>query len=609
MRRLSALATVLLVVGVLAPMLLGAASADDGAEAGSTAATAPLNLQTPPDPVERSEATAEGDLHQRIKFDLTPRERGSVRVSVTYDPGPDVSRFIIGGFPTSDVERIDGFEVEGRDNGWAYEWDGTTDDPTVTYVVGNSTRPGWGQDAVDVGEWALVKPRIPATAFRSLSSSSWVYSYRDGNDRITMETSGSTDYHLGGRYLFIGDHELQRRSSNGLTVEAVVPAAADLGTPVSESLQWVFRGSGLDVGGRDDTVTVFYAPVPLAQQGLSDGDAAFWVGASLTGSVFTHEYVHTRQDYTPASSMEWFDEASADYYEYRVWMESDRGSFTGFRAVMNRSVDGVVLTDPATYDAYNVGDYVEGRRLLVALDYRIREATDGRRTLDDVFRRVNDREEDLTHEAFGDIVSDVAGEDLRPWLDRYAATDRSPPVPDDPYAFAADDADTDGDGLTTTAERTHGTDPFAADSDRDGLDDGREVDLGIDPTAADTDDDGLTDDDEVSNGTDPTVADTDGDGIDDATELDRDTDPTDPESPATTTTDAADETTTSDDGPDETTSEDAGDEATDASETTEDGGEEPTDDGGLPAPGPLGTMVIVSLVVGGALARRRERTG
>jgi hypothetical protein len=69
---------------------------------------------------------------------------------------------------------------------------------------------------------------------------------------------------------------------------------------------------------------------------------------------------------------------------------------------------------------------------------------------------------------------------------------------------ACSTADSDGDLLTDTLERTWGTDPRDPDSDADGLDDGAEVHFHLtDPTKADSDDDEALDGWEVSVGLDP----------------------------------------------------------------------------------------------------------
>ena len=85
--------------------------------------------------------------------------------------------------------------------------------------------------------------------------------------------------------------------------------------------------------------------------------------------------------------------------------------------------------------------------------------------------------------------------------------------------------DTDGDGLSDSAEIELGTDPFDmdGDTDNDGLDDFQEVSLGTDPRDPDSDGDTLTDKEEVEGYfgwyLDPTEADSNKDGLSDAQEL------------------------------------------------------------------------------------------
>ena len=92
--------------------------------------------------------------------------------------------------------------------------------------------------------------------------------------------------------------------------------------------------------------------------------------------------------------------------------------------------------------------------------------------------------------------------------------------------------DTDGDGLSDTAERRHHrSDPLAPDTDGDGLRDGKEVNVGTRPDRADTDDDGVNDSVELAAGLRPTTpdgdSDADGDGLPAARELELGTSPTD----------------------------------------------------------------------------------
>lgn len=103
--------------------------------------------------------------------------------------------------------------------------------------------------------------------------------------------------------------------------------------------------------------------------------------------------------------------------------------------------------------------------------------------------------------------------------------------------------DSDRDGLSDTAERAAGLDPFddgspgdgLVDPDRDGLASGVESSVGSDPFNADSDGDGVGDGVEFYAGSDPTDAasrpsDRDGDGVPDSVEEDAGTDPDDSDS-------------------------------------------------------------------------------
>jgi lipoprotein-anchoring transpeptidase ErfK/SrfK len=97
-----------------------------------------------------------------------------------------------------------------------------------------------------------------------------------------------------------------------------------------------------------------------------------------------------------------------------------------------------------------------------------------------------------------------------------------------PVAAAEPSTDTDGDGLSDTAELTvYHTNPNLADADGDGYADGLEIQNGYSPRhgggkkllEVDSDSDGVNDSWEITLGTDLTKADTDGDGYKDGVEV------------------------------------------------------------------------------------------
>lgn len=66
-----------------------------------------------------------------------------------------------------------------------------------------------------------------------------------------------------------------------------------------------------------------------------------------------------------------------------------------------------------------------------------------------------------------------------------------------------DNADTDGDGLINSWEKSYGSDPSKPDSDSDGVSDSMEHETGTHPARADSDGDGASDGEELRAGTDP----------------------------------------------------------------------------------------------------------
>ena len=111
----------------------------------------------------------------------------------------------------------------------------------------------------------------------------------------------------------------------------------------------------------------------------------------------------------------------------------------------------------------------------------------------------------------------------------------------DQNGCAADQRDSDNDGLTDEEEENLGTDPNNADTDGDGLSDGEESTLGTNPNNADTDGDGLSDGEESTLGTDPNNADTDGDGLSDGEESTSGTNPNDADTDGDGVNDTADD--------------------------------------------------------------------
>jgi len=234
----------------------------------------------------------------------------------------------------------------------------------------------------------------------------------------------------GDRFALVGEQTSLTRSAAGQRIRLVKPSGTDLRPADEEVLSALATASGhLQVGDRDDEVLVMALPEPARAGGESfPARDESWVNAAEPlndpNSVWLHEYVHTRQSFQLSSEMEWFREASAEYYGARLAYEQNRIS----RSEMHAHLDGegrtASLTDQSTWDDRRV-PYTKGARVLALLDRRIRAETDGDRTLQDVFRRMNDHEGQVTYATFKTMVTEVVGHSMDAWLDRYVAGDRA----------------------------------------------------------------------------------------------------------------------------------------------------------------------------------------
>ncbi|PSQ05316.1 hypothetical protein BRC92_02515 [Halobacteriales archaeon QS_4_69_31] len=441
-------------------------------------------------------------VRQRVTYRLMPNESGVIGMTVSYRADADVSTIIAYQYPHATVVESTGFtrQPNGR---WL--WNGTTPEPSLTYRVRvNRSGPTFeGYGWVDTGSWALANPRT-AFAYYNSTASDWAYSWDRGAE-VDRRTSVAGAGYAGPAVVYLGPHETYNATLGETRLRVVSPAAANDSARSRAVAALSNASSRLRVGGRTNAVTLFLAPDPIRSGGLTldgAGDTKdVWVSASAPvappENVWIHEYVHTRQSFTLGPRMRWFSEASASYYAGLLSVRQGldgRDGFERFRAYLNTTADETVLTNESTWSTQYT-PYRHGARTLAAMDARIRDQTDDNRTLQTVFRRLNAHDGVVTFDDFAAVVGNVTGTDWTPWLDAHVAGTDDVSVPDTPYAYTTvrSGSDADGDGLTDSAERAHGTHPFARDTDSDGVPDGREVERGSDPTSPDTDDDGLPD--------------------------------------------------------------------------------------------------------------------
>ena len=433
--RLAVLFVALVVGGGAA---LGVAAADGTADATVPAhATQPANA-TDADSrarIDPGHRTSHDSIVVTQVYRLTPDRPGAVDVEWHFEIPDRVSDVRTRLPPAATNVRSAEFSRTEND---VYEWSGDTSTASITFTVeANESVERTGPEAddgrygfVDAGEWALIRRQPIANPG---------YTHPRGRDPgVTIQNRTASEGVVGSGMVFLGAHRVHERSAHGQTFRLLVPGAATLAADRTAILDSVADASDrLRVGDRDGTVLMIAAPtnVPWGVRGRQLGDRDFYVLADerldTPDNVWLHEYVHTRQDVDRTKATRWFSEGSAEYYAALLALEQDHVDFEPFRDQLQRGtrrqLDDVRLVDPGTWRP-NDGDYLKGALVAGEIDRRVRTATDGGATLQDLFRRMNGADSPVEQADFLRYVERVGGEGVVDRARRFTETTARPEV-------------------------------------------------------------------------------------------------------------------------------------------------------------------------------------
>ncbi|WP_226012013.1 glycyl aminopeptidase [Halomicrobium salinisoli] len=366
-----------------------------------------------------SDALAQGDdeIVATQTFALTPERPGEVTVELTYSVPDRVVRLNTTVPENATVVETEAFE---RDEGRRYAWTGDGDGASITYRYGvNQTVEASGPGTAS-GNYVYAGTREWAMFARPSMPTNWTYRQSEplGLERRTRAAgSGVASEWL----VYLGEHEEYVRDANGQRFRLIVPAAAELSADreaVFDSL--ATASDDFRVGDRDEEVFVVAAPtgrVEWGVRGAQTGDADMWVRdaqrVDTADNVWIHEYVHTRLRLRSTRETVWLSEGAATYYGALLSLEQGLIGFDGFAAVLadgeRAAYDEVVLSNTSTWVKY--ANYERGALIAGRLDLAIRRATDGERSLQDVFRRINARDGRLTQADMLATLEAVGGDE------------------------------------------------------------------------------------------------------------------------------------------------------------------------------------------------------
>ncbi|WP_336359115.1 hypothetical protein [Haladaptatus sp. ZSTT2] len=333
-----------------------------------------------------------------------------------------------------DVVGVSGLTETNTGERRVYRWDGSSAVTTLTleYTVTNSHAVSGGPEYTKTDDWVLGPVPGLEVTWQEDGEEHTLRPFEQRDAGVTIATDGPGV--VGKRYALLGPYDQYQRTTGDETVRLVIPRGAETAADPTHILDAVSESSAsLDIGQPRGTVLLFALPDPARRGGESFlRMRELWVHADsrldTPNNVWLHEYVHTRQTFTLAPEMQWLREASAEYYGARLAEKQGLVSEHEAQQFVTKSgYEDAVLAEPASWDDRAV-PYTKGMRTLAALDERIQTATDGERSLADVFTRLNEYDGTVTYEVFEQTVESVAGESMDEWLWNHVY-EREPPKP------------------------------------------------------------------------------------------------------------------------------------------------------------------------------------
>ena len=414
-------------------VLLLVASPLVGAMAVDASAATP---RTDDAPSTQSRSGVGGTSHAglSVQYELEPVDAadGRVRVRAQFRLSESVSRVAIAVPDGASVASVAGFDAAG--DGYDYRWDGQGD-PSLTYVVDATRFANGGLESISTQEWSFIYEEAVDLAVLDW----WYYGEQPGSSR-TLALADGVEGWAGDDVAIVGPVTVTEETRDGHTYRVVRPDRADDARPTDEVLDLLSAAdASFPVGDRGESTTVVLPPAAIRSGGLATvrrgPDRELWAHGST--AVFAHELVHVRQSFRLADgpegpSMHWLLEGMAEYQAAVVELRAGRLSADRFseRVTTDANADAV-LADRSTWASSEV-PYDKGERVIAALDAEIRIATDGERSIVDVWRLLNAHDGTVSYADFVAVVEAVAGTEMTDWLDRYVRTDAAPSVPDDP---------------------------------------------------------------------------------------------------------------------------------------------------------------------------------
>jgi hypothetical protein len=377
------------------------------------AASAPGETSARIEPVDQPRCVSEDPQDHKREANITAtveQAPGERAVTITYDlskAGADTIQLEFLGAGIQ-VLNTSGFTNEFANR---YESDGRTR-PSLTYSYPN-TEQGYnmtGRQYAAGDEWANAPH--PDTVLYKVN--------------YTVLPSGVVDYNpLAKHTVYIGNLTQTTTELGCQTIALYTSPGLGVNSErVLTSLQKSVKRFA--PGKRYQTVRVVISPWNMkGKYGFARGNYAVVSAMAREKGLLTtavvHEYIHTRQTNNYADEMNWMVEAVATYYGQRLQYEAGVISTVRYSQLLTERASGAEWGGPFSAVS-NENHYERGAATLSALDASVRNATGGKKNLQDVLLRLEEQPRPiLTQRDLEASIATVTNGSLSGWVDRHVS--------------------------------------------------------------------------------------------------------------------------------------------------------------------------------------------
>lgn len=322
-------------------------------------------------------------------------------VEITYDGHGEMTKFEVDPPAAATVVNTTGFS---KTEDGTYKFGGQRMTPTLTYRV----RTGFSANE------------------SYASGESWLHTPLPSYIQTRVHHTTPEGGHVGTQFAYLGNYSAVTLQDGCHEVTAII---AEESQPMVDSeqieRQLRYAMAEYDVGHRYSKTTIFVTPGnvdPTFSGRAYNGDA--WAssraGPLNTTHIVLHEYLHTRHAFGGASlgEMSWFNEGTTEYMTLRLML----GAGTLTPREYNHRLESIaggraVLSDQSTWSDRRV-PYKRGALFNAHLDHRIRNATDGESTLENVVAVANAQRGNRflpSERKVFDIVANISNAETAAW--------------------------------------------------------------------------------------------------------------------------------------------------------------------------------------------------